>query len=44
MDGKYILDGVLPVLCEDLLTWMLWRETANCRVAETWITRKLPQP
>ena len=35
MSDKYILDGQTPVLCDDLLTWAKWFETAKCHVAKT---------
>lgn len=35
MRDKYILDGHRAVLCDDLLTWARWLETADRRVART---------
>ena len=35
MSNNYILDGKTPVLCDDLLTWAKWFETANRHVAKT---------
>ena len=33
MSDKYILEGTSPVLCNDLLTWGRWMETADRHVA-----------
>ena len=33
MSGKYILDGKAPVVCDDLMEWAEWMETADRKVA-----------
>ena len=33
--GKYILDGHKPVLCDDIMTWGRWFETADRQVRDT---------
>lgn len=35
MSEKYILDGHNPVLCDDLLKWAEWYETADRTVLKT---------
>jgi hypothetical protein len=37
MTDHYILDGTTPVPEPDLLTWVRWFETADRRVAETFL-------
>jgi len=32
---KYILDGHIPVICNELMKWARWFETANRRVKKT---------
>ena len=35
--GRYILDGKMPVRCDDLHMWAIWFDTANRHVALTQI-------
>jgi hypothetical protein len=36
--GRYILDGKVPVPCEDLITWAKWIETSENRVVkQEWV-------
>lgn len=37
MMGQYILEGKVPVPCDDIITWGRWFETANRRVAKSMI-------
>jgi len=33
---KYILQGITPVQCDDVLEWARWFETADTVVAQSW--------
>lgn len=35
MNDKYVLDGKIPVKCDDLMTWARWFEDADRHVATT---------
>jgi len=35
MSNNYILNGKMPVSCDDLMTWAKWFETADRHVAKT---------
>lgn len=41
MTRKYILRGAEVLEVEDLSAWGVWFETADRRVAETWITETM---
>ena len=41
MNEKYILDGHKPVLCDDLMKWAKWFETADREVAKTSISDEI---
>jgi len=38
MSDHYVLDGTIPVREANVFVWARWFETANRRVAETWVT------
>jgi len=37
MSGKYILDNLKPVPCDDLMRWARWIETSDRRIERTMI-------
>ena len=41
MSEKYILDGHKPILCDDLMKWAKWFETADRQIAKTSISDEI---